>query len=116
MNTNTHLEQLIVELRTASSKNDAPVWRAVAEKLEKPTRQRVHVNLSKLTRVTKQGEIIIVPGKLLGDGELTHQLTIAAIGASSSATAKLKLTKSTLITITDMMKQDPKGKSVRIIA
>jgi large subunit ribosomal protein L18e len=113
---NEQIKTLIRELKIASSKNDAPVWRAVAEDLERPTRQQPVVNLAKLNRFTKQGETIVVPGKVLGDGELDHSITVAALGFSTSAQDKLKKGKATISTIMDLIKKDPKGKSVRVLA
>jgi large subunit ribosomal protein L18e len=113
---NNQLQQLIIELKKASSVNDAPVWRAVAEDLERPSRMRAAVNLAKLNRNTKQGEVVVVPGKVLGDGELDHSVTVAALGFSESASDKLKSSKATVTTIHDLLKKDPKGKSVRVLA
>ncbi len=113
---NEQLQTLIRELKVASSTNDAPVWRAIAENLERPTRQYAAVNLAKLNRFTKQGEVIVVPGKVLGDGELDHSITVAALGISESATQKLKGSKATVTTISELLKKDPKGKAVRILA
>ena len=116
MHKNNQLTELITELRKTSAIQQAPVWSAVADDLARPTRQKAIVNLAKLARSTKQGEVIIVPGKVLGDGELSHSLTIAALGFSASAQLKLKANKTIMITITDALKKDPKGKSVRILA
>jgi large subunit ribosomal protein L18e len=114
MHKNTQIQELISELKKASA--DAPVWRAIADDLSKPTRSRAIVNLAKLNRATKQGDIIVVPGKVLGDGELDHTLTVAALAFSESAHTKLKASKATTITIQDLLKKDPKGKTVRIFA
>jgi large subunit ribosomal protein L18e len=116
MHKNNQLQELISELKKASIQQNAPVWKAVAEKLEKPTRNRPIVNLAGLNRATKQGEFIVVPGKVLGDGELDHAVTIAALGFSQSASDKLKASKGTQATIYDLLKKDPKGKTVRIFA
>lgn len=113
---NTELQELIGELKKASIEQDAAVWKAIALQLERPTRHQPIVNLSNLNRYTKQGETIVVPGKVLGDGELNHSLTVAALGFSCSAEMKLKASKATISTIADIMKKDPKGKTVRIFA
>ena len=113
---NNQLKELVHELRVASATGQGAVWAAVAEDLERPTRKYAAVNLSALARTTKQGETIVVPGKVLGDGEISHAITIAALGFSQSAQAKLKASKATLMTIKELAQKDPKGKTVRIIA
>jgi len=109
--TNKHLENLIVELKVHASKENAPFWRAIAKELEKPVRKKRHVNISKLDDLTKDGENIVVPGKVLGTGELNHKLNLAAFQFSESAKEKLKTT----LTIKDLLKKDPKGKNTRMI-
>jgi len=113
---NNQLKELVHELRKASVTQDVGVWAAVAEDLERPTRKHAAVNLSALARSTKQGEIVVVPGKVLGDGELAHAITIAALGFSQSAQVKLKASKATIMTINELLTKDPKGKTVRIFA
>ena len=113
---NAELQELIAELKKASIQEEAGVWKAIALHLEKPTRHRAVVNLASLNRHTKQGEVIVVPGKVLGDGELDHQLTVAALGFSASASQKLKQAKAATASIQEVLKKDPKGKQVRIFA
>ena len=113
---NNQVQALIRELKTASATNDADVWHAIACDLERPTRSMPIVNLSKLARFTKQGEVVVVPGKVLGDGELSHTLTVAALSFSGSASQKLSASKSSMLTIQELLKKDPKGKNVRIFA
>jgi large subunit ribosomal protein L18e len=113
---NNQLKELVHELNLAGATGQGNVWAAIAEDLERPTRKYAAVNLSALARTTKQGEVIVVPGKVLGDGEINHSITIAALGFSASAEAKLRASKATMMTIKDLMQKDPKGKTVRIIA
>jgi len=113
--TNPHLRKLIVELKKLSSEKNIPLWKRIAKDLEKPTRKRRVVNLSRINRFTKENEIIIVPGKVLGAGELTHKLTIVAYAFSSGALEKINKVKAKAMLIEELMKEDIKGKKVRII-
>lgn len=113
--TNVVLKQTINLLRKQSKVNDAKIWDKIADDLAKPTRNRYVVNLSKIERFSKEGDTVIVPGKVLGDGNLNHSLNIAAFKFSDSAKAKLGKTKSTLIMIEELIKQNPKGSNIKII-
>ena len=88
--TNPILLKLIVELKKKSNEQSADIWRRVADDLEKPTRQRRVVNLSSLSRHTKENEIVVVPGKVLGAGDLGHKITISAFQFSNGAKEKIK--------------------------
>jgi large subunit ribosomal protein L18e len=113
--TNEHLKNLINELKKKSLESDVKLFKRIALDLEKPTRIRRAVNLSKINRFTKENEFIVVPGKVLGTGELKHSLTIAAYKFSSSAISKINDSKSKAININDLMSDEVKGKKIRII-
>ena len=113
--TNTILKQLIQDLKKASHTEKVGLWKRIAEDLEKPTRRRRAVNLSRINRFTQPKETVIVPGKVLGSGELNHELTIAAFTFSEGAKQRIAEAKSKAISIKELMKQNPKGKNIKII-
>ena len=109
--TNPELAKLIEDLKKLSLDEKAPIWKRIAKDLAKPTRQRRVVNISRLNRFSKPKEIIIVPGKVLGTGELGHEITVAAWQFSDSAKEKIK----NCMEIRELMKKSPKGKGVKIL-
>ncbi len=113
--TNEHLVSLISELKKKAIETDVKLFKRIATDLEKPTRSKRAVNLSRINRFTSENEIIVVPGKVLGTGELDHSLTIAAYKFSSSALDKINISKSKAITLNDLIKDEVKGKKIRII-
>jgi len=115
LKTNDHLRNLISDLKALSSKNSANIWKRIASDLERPTRQRREVNLSRINRHAKANETIIIPGKVLSSGSLDKKITIAAWQFSQAALEKIKESKSTPISIEELMKKNPKGQKVRIL-
>jgi len=115
MKSDQQLQGLIRELKKHSNKEKAPIWKRIASDLEKPTRSRRVVNLTSLDKYTKENEIVIVPGKVLGTGELNHKLTIAAFNVSRQAQEKIAKSNSTFMSIYEFMKKNPKGQKTRII-
>jgi len=109
--TNIHVENLIKEIKINASKQDSGFWKRIGKELEKSRRNRREINIERLENHTKDKEVIIVPGKVLGDGELTHDITVAALQFSEKAKEKIKKT----MTIKELLKENPKGKGVRII-
>ena len=81
---------MVMELKDRSEKDKVKVLRRVAEDLEKPIRARREVNLSRINKYTKDGETVVVPGKVLGGGEIEHKITISAYKFSQYAIVKLK--------------------------
>ena len=113
--TNPILISLIMELKKRSKDQNASVWKRIAIDLEKPTRQRRVVNLSSISRYTKENEIVVIPGKVLGAGDLGHKLTISAFQFSNGAKEKIERTGARIIPLLDLSKENPSGKGIRII-
>jgi len=111
---NQQLATLIEELKKLSREHDAKLWKRIAKELEKPTRQRRVVNIYKIDQHTTKNETVIVPGKVLGVGDLSHSVTVAALSFSAEAEQKIT-TKGTAMTIQELMKKNPKGNNVKII-
>jgi len=86
--TNLNLRRLIRKLE----KTKRPIFRYVAELLAKPTRRRKAfvVDLEKIDRLAKDGETIIIPGKVLGSGNLNKKVRVVAFRFSESARKKLE--------------------------
>jgi large subunit ribosomal protein L18e len=104
--TNPRLLALITRLKETSRKNEAAIWRDIADRLEAP---------SKISRYARSGETYIVPGKVLGTGALTEPVVVAALNFSSSAAEKIEKAKGTCLTIEELLKKNPTGNGVRIL-
>jgi large subunit ribosomal protein L18e len=113
--TNPYLKSLISLLKEKSLQLKAPIWRAVAEKLEKPRRKRIEVNLSKIERNSNANDVVIVPGVVLGNGELSKPLTIAAWKFSKSAQDKIIRAGGRMLSIEKLIEENPKGSKVKIL-
>ena len=113
--TNPLLKDLIGELKKRSNEQSVNLWKRVALDLERPTRNRRAVNLSRINRYTKENEVVVVPGKVLGSGNLNHKLTISAYQFSEQAKDKLEKNGSQIVNLLDLSKEKPNGKKIRII-
>ncbi|MFX0071433.1 MAG: 50S ribosomal protein L18e, partial [Candidatus Hermodarchaeota archaeon] len=65
------------------------IWKKVSKKLSGPRTNRIEANLYRINKRTKNNDIIVIPGKVLGIGDLDHKLTIACLNASKSAKEKI---------------------------
>ena len=112
---NPSLLELVKALREAYHKNDAPIWRETAERLEKSRKNWTSINIGKICKVLKDGEIALVPGKVLGDGDITKKVDIAAFQFSQSAIQKIATAGGKALTIEALMAKNPKGSKVRLL-
>ena len=111
--TNFQLQNLLVLLEKKSL--ESKLWRRVADDLKKPTRQRRIVNLYKLNENAREGEIMLVPGKVLSVGEVEKKVEVAALNFSAEAKKKILEAKGKVWSIPELLQHNPEGKKVRII-
>lgn len=111
----TQLHNLVVALEKASKQQKVQIWKAVAADLQKPTRQKREVNLSKISQNTAKDDSIIVPGKVLGTGNLAHPVNVVAYAWSETAAVKIKTAGGKIISINDELQKNAKGAKLRII-
>lgn len=113
--TNPSLIALLRLLRNASNQYKVRIWRAVAEDLSKTRNRRITVNVSRINRYTHKGDVVIVPGKVLGVGALGHPVTVAALAFSKQAREKILTAGGKCISIQELIKFNPTGSGVKII-
>ena len=112
--TNPRIKNLIFLLKEIGYENNSKLWLSISKKLINSSKNYSSLNLSKINRYTKENDIIVVPGKILGSGELNHSLTIGALGCSFSALNKIKSVNAEYISIEEMIKKNPSGKGIKI--
>ncbi len=113
--TNPNLVGLIQHLKEVGRTNKAPVWRDIALRLEGPARNWAEVNVGKLNRYASEDEIVVVPGKLLGSGEIAKKVTVAAYRFSGQAREKIERAGEQNMSIEELVARNPKGSKVRIM-
>ena len=113
MKTNLQTRKLISALKKEGQK--VKLWRRVADELERPTRQLPSVNLVKLSKYIRDGEIALVPGKVLSTGTLGKKMTVAAFQFSEAAREKISEAKGEAISLEELLQKNPRGNNVRIL-
>ncbi len=106
---------MIEDIRTKSFENKSKFWGAVAENLNRSRRKRFEVNLNRLEKHAKANETIVVPGVVLGAGEIKKRLTIAAFRFSGKSKEKIEKSGGKCLSIEEMFERNPKGKGIRIM-
>jgi len=113
--TNPALVSLIHNLKKQANQKDVSIWKDIAVRLEKSSKNWPEVNLNRISKYTGAKETALIPGKVLSDGELTKKVTIAAWAFSDKAQEKISKAGGKSISIEDLMKNNPDGKNIRIL-
>ena len=103
------------DLKKASTKNDAAIWGKLAEYALKPSIARRDLNLNRIDQLTKENDIVVFPGKVLGTGNISHKITLFSFSISNSAATKIIKKGGKLITYSDLIEQNPTGKGVVLL-
>jgi len=107
--TNPELVKTIIEAKKKEK------WLGIASILSSPRIKRLDVNLDKINKEAKEGEVIVVPGKVLSEGELSKKIKVVAFSFSEKAKEKIANAKGETLTIIEEIKKNPEAKNVRII-
>ncbi len=107
--TSKKLVETIINLK----KNDK--WLDVARILSGSRKNMVNFNLEKINNKTNEGEIVIIPGKVLSQGEIDKKIKIIALGFSKKAEEKLSKSKIKFSSINEEIKINPTAKGIKIL-
>jgi large subunit ribosomal protein L18e len=104
--------ELVETIRGAKK---AKAWIKVADILSRPRRKSISLNLSDINKEAKAGDIIVVPGKILSQGELDKKIKLVALAFSEKAREKLTKSKSEHLFLSEEIKKNPSAKGIKIL-
>ncbi len=113
--TNPQIVELIDALKQASREHQAAIWKEIARRLESPSKNHAEVSLSRLNRSTSSGDVVVVPGKVLGTGSIDHPIYVAALNFSEAAQAKILAASGRVATLGEAMNTNQSGSNIKII-
>lgn len=88
------------------------IWQKLEHEAKKPVRQRAEMNLSRLESLTKDGQVVLFPGKVLGTGSFARKITLAARAFTKSARERIEKSGSKIVPYSEVAKSHPKGTNV----
>ncbi len=103
------------DLKKASKSNDAPLWRRLSREALKPSIARRTININKINKLTKEGDVAFFAGKILGTGNLDHGITISSFAISGAAARKIQNAGGKFQNYKTMMQSNPTGKDVMLL-
>lgn len=103
----------LVETIIAAKKNKS--WLDVAGILSGPRRNRININLEEIDKEIEEGETIIVPGKVLSQGEISKKGHVASLTFSDKAREKLLKAGVKLSSILEEIKKNPQAKKIKVL-
>ena len=105
---------ILIETLRAAKKTGNELWIRVAGILSGPRRTRIAINLDEIEALTSEGDSVVIPGKILSQGEISKKIAVIAFAFSEKTREKLLKTKSHAISILEEIKKNPDAKGLRI--
>jgi large subunit ribosomal protein L18e len=72
--------------------------------------------LGEISEMSKDGESVVVPGKVLSEGEISRKIRLVALKYSEKAREKLARAKVSFSYINEEIKKNPDAKGLRILS
>ncbi len=113
--TNPELLETIRFLKVKARQDKSKIWESAAEQLSRPRGRRAVLDLNHISRVSAANSVVLVPGKVLGDGLLKHPVVVGAFHFSQTAKTKIEEAGGKCVTIENLVKEYPKGSKVQIL-
>jgi len=104
---------LLVKTIISAKKNNK--WLDVAEILSGPRKKWININLEEIDKKTQDGEKVVIPGKVLSQGEMTKKIKIVALDFSEKAREKLLKSKREILNIIEEIQKNPEAKGIKIL-
>lgn len=103
----------LVDTVIKAKKNEK--WKPVAEILSGPRKNWINKNLFEINENAGDNNKIVVPGKVLSEGDVEKKLKVIAVKFSEKAKEKLLNSGCEISTIDEEIKSNPEGKDIEII-
>ena len=103
----------LIETLMAAKKKEK--WLEVAGILSGSRRKRISLNLDEINNQTKEKEKVLVPGKVLSQGEINKKLKVIAFGFSEKAKEKLSKSGCEFSNILTEIKLNPSAEGIKIL-
>jgi large subunit ribosomal protein L18e len=108
--TNSILAETIIQAK----KKEA--WNEVAEILSGSRRKRTNLNLNELNGAdVGEKDILVIPGKVLSEGNIEKKLKVVALSFSERAKEKLLKAGCKVSNILEEIKSNPTGKEIKVL-
>ncbi len=113
----TNIKSIIIALRKKGRAEDKKYLVALSDELDTSRRRRVDINVFKLELLAKRhkDKVFLVPGTILGYGEIKTPVNVYAFKYSESAKLKIENAKGKLGTFEDLLKTNIERKDVMIL-
>ena len=108
--TNERTRKLAIEFRKKKEK----LYLDIARNLVKPRRSKKPINLNRLQKLSSKYDNFVIPGKVLGIGDISKPVNVYALSFSKEAKAKIEKAGGKAFSLNELLRDDT-GNKARIV-
>jgi len=112
---NPLLDNARLLLKRTSQKSGAKIWLKASKTLSKSISRKPKVNVGKIDQLTNKDSIVLIPGKVLGGGTVSHKIIIGAYSFTKSAEIKIQNAGGKALLIPEFLEEYSTKKDVMLI-
>jgi large subunit ribosomal protein L18e len=113
--TNIQLKKTVAELKRVSRKNKVRIWETVASLLSRSRRSRISINVGQIQRHISKGDVVAIPGIVLGSGIIENKVTAGAYKFTDQAKKKIEKAGGQCLSLVELAEKHPKGSAIKIL-
>ncbi len=104
-----------IQLERQAKKTKQAIWSEAASSLLGSRKNRAAVNVSQISRFSSDGSRVLVPGKVLGLGTISHKVVVIAYSFSGQAREKIMKAGGQCVSIAEFAKSNSSVKDVKVL-
>lgn len=108
--TEKRLFDAVRTLKKLGRDKNIKLWSKVSNELAHSRKNRAEVNLWKIDKNSKDGEYVVVPGKVLGDGKVTKKINVVTYKISETGKEKVEKAGGKVYMIDEFAPKNPNQK------
>ncbi len=112
---NPVIDSTLLMLKRASKSSGASIWLDAARFLSRSASGTPYVNVGKISRLTGQSDVVLVPGKVLGGGVVSQRVIVGAYSFTESAVEKIRAAGGEALALPKFIERYPSGAGVKLI-
>lgn len=109
------IDSALAAVKMAAKASRKPVYKRAVKMLSKKNNQLVEINVGKLDLVSSEDGILLVPGKVLGEGDVSKKLHVGAVAFTTSAAQKINSAGGEALLMKDFVAKFGAGKGVFLV-
>jgi large subunit ribosomal protein L18e len=112
---NPIINETLKKLESVPKEQNKTFWIGIIEMISRPNSRRPVVNVGKISQLTKENDVVLIPGKILGGGLVDHAITVGALFMSKAAGKKIATAGGSVLNLVEFAEKYADGSGIIVM-